>query len=327
MTTTVPAPVARAHALAPNAYAAVMGTGIVSAAAAGLPVAHSLLTGLAEVVWVSAALLLVAVVVGSVGGGDWRAHPQMAHFLGARAMAPMSVAAATLLAGPGVVGDLPAYVASLVLWVVGTALGLATAVSRPVRAHRTGPAEAAWLMPVVPPMVSAAVGALLAARSPEPLATVLLAASWACFALTLVLAAGPALAVVRRVAGGDVPVATPTLFIVLGPLGQSATAALLLAPGHRWALAYAGVVLVAALLWAGVALTCVLRQRPAFAMTWWAFTFPVGTVVTGLSGLAAATGSGAVALLAVLGWGALLTVWAVVAGRTLSTSLPLGGRR
>jgi len=325
MTTTsppsVPCRAPTARGLAPNWFAVVMGTGIVSAAAAGLPVtgavARPVLDTAAVVVWVVSVVVLAAVALGSTGGPDWRAHPVMAHFLGARAMAPMSVAAATLLVGSRVVGDGPAYVAALALWLIGTGLGVATATSRAIRAQRTGPAEAAWLMPVVPPMVSAAVGALLAVRSPEPLASALVVASAACFALTLVLAAGPALAVVRRVAGGDVPASAPTLFIVLGPLGQSATAVLLLAPGHPLAVAYAVAALAAAAAWLAVAVTCVLRQRSAFAMTWWAFTFPVGTVVTGLSGLALTTGSGAVAALAAGAYAGLVAAWAVVAVRTV----------
>ncbi|WP_299050593.1 C4-dicarboxylate ABC transporter [uncultured Nocardioides sp.] len=315
MTTTDLPPAATTAALAPNWFAAVMGTGIVATAAVTLPVTHPVLTVAATGVWVLSVVLLAGVTVRSLGGA-WHDHPAMSHFLGARAMAPMSVAAATILVGSRVVGAPTAYVAALVLWLVGTGLGLATATSRRIRAQRTGPAEATWLMPVVPPMVSAAVGALLAVRSPEPLATGLLVVSWACFALTLVLAAGPALAVVRRVAGGDLPAATPTLFVVLGPLGQSATAVLLLAPGRRLAVLYAALVLVAALVWLAAAVACVLRQRPPFAMTWWAFTFPVGTVVTGSSALAAATGSGLAATVAVATYVGLVGVWAVTASRT-----------
>lgn len=311
--------------LAPNWFAAVMGTGIVASAAATLPLAGpmvtggpgALLAGLATVVWALAVVLLVVVTAASVGGGDWRDHAGLSHFLGARAMAPMSVASATLLVGHRVLGEPAAYGLALALWVVGTGLGLATATSARIRAHRRGPAEAAWLMPVVPPMVSAAVGALLAVRSPEPLATGLLVASWACFATTLALGARPAAAVVRRVLGGDVPAAVPTLFIVLGPLGQSATAALLLAPGRTLAVVYAAVVVVAALAWLGLSAVLVARRRPAFAMTWWAFTFPVGTVVTGLSGLAHATGSSVAAVLAVTTYAGLVAAWVVVGARTL----------
>ncbi len=54
------------------------------------------------------------------------------------------------------------------------------------------------------------------------------------------------------------------------------------------------------MVWLAVVLVITLRVRPPFGMPWWSFTFPVGTVVTGTSGLAAATG------LAVFGWAAVV---------------------
>jgi tellurite resistance protein TehA-like permease len=62
--------------------------------------------------------------------------------------------------------------AAAVLWVLGTVYGLATAVAVPYWAftRHDVPEDGAfggWLMPVVPPMVSAATGALLI-RTPLP---------------------------------------------------------------------------------------------------------------------------------------------------------------
>ncbi|HEY2268834.1 MAG TPA: hypothetical protein VGI96_39895 [Streptosporangiaceae bacterium] len=97
-----------------------------------------------------------------------RAHasnPVMAQFWGAPAMALMTVGAGTLVLGRSVIG--PAAVGiDGVLWLAGTALGLMTAVWIPylmMTRHDIGSGDAfgGWLMPVVPPMVSAATGALL----------------------------------------------------------------------------------------------------------------------------------------------------------------------
>ena len=78
-----------------------------------------------------------------------------------------------------------------------------------------------------------------------------------------------------------------------------------------------------ALMWLGIAAALTVRTARSgeglpFAMTWWSFTFPVGTVVTGTTQLSVHTG------LIVLGWLAcaifvfLVTAWLTVATRTLA---------
>lgn len=52
-------------------------------------------------------------------------------------------------------------------------------------------------------------------------------------------------------------------------------------------------------------------------MSWWAFTFPVGTCVTGAEGLAHHTGLVALEWLAVGLYVLLVTAWAVTGLRTL----------
>jgi tellurite resistance protein TehA-like permease len=119
---------------------------------------------------------------------------------------------------------------------------------------------------------------------------------------------------------------------VLGPLGQSVTAAHLLGNAAQpvlpapyapvaaaFALLYGVPATGFALFWAALAAAITVRTARAglpFSLTWWSFTFPVGTVVTGTSGLAAQTGSAAVAALAVLLYAVLVAAWVVVAVRT-----------
>jgi hypothetical protein len=103
-------------------------------------------------------------------------------------------------------------------------------------------------------------------------------------------------------------VLTPTLFLVLGPLGQSTTAvgqiadaAGSAAPPYAaamgaFAVLYGVPVMGYAMLWLAVAVTAnarALRRGMPFALTWWAYTFPVGTCVTGAAALAGRTGLGA----------------------------------
>lgn len=73
-----------------------------------------------------------------------------------------------------------------------------------------------------------------------------------------------------------------------------------------------------AALWAGLATALTLRagrhQLP-FGLTWWSFTFPVGTCVTGTSGLALHTGADAFRWAALALYLALVAAWAVVSAR------------
>lgn len=306
----------------PNWFAPVMGTGIVATAAVSLPVHVPGLRAAATVVWVVAAVLLVVLGAAFVRQGGavlrrYRDDPVLGHFWGAPPMALLTVGAGALLVGRDLIGVRAALVIAALLWTAGTVLGLAVALTRPAT---TGDAFGGWLMPVVPPMVSAATGALLVPHLSAHLRPVLLLACSAMFAFSLVAAAP----VVRAILTGPVRLA-PTLWIVLGPAGQSVTAAHLLAraadgtvPGaSAFALLYGVPVLGLALLWMARAATLTVRAAPPFAMTWWSFTFPVGTVVTGASGLAARTGSPVLAGLAVVLFAGLLVAWTVVATRTV----------
>ncbi len=171
---TATAPTRLVENIGPNWFASVMGTGIVATAAASLPLTVPGLRGFAQVVWVAAALLLSALLV--IVGTHWLRHPvvarsharnpQMAHFYGAAPMALLTVGAGALLVGKDLIGLQAALYVDWALWWAGTSSGLVTATSIPYlmfTQHDVGPDAAfgGWLMPVVPPMVSAATGALL----------------------------------------------------------------------------------------------------------------------------------------------------------------------
>ena len=335
--------------LTPNWFASVMGTGIVAVAAASLPWQPPGMRGLALVAWSLACLLLVLVTTGTVL--HWVRHPAtarrhhhdpvMMHFYGALPMALLTVGAGTVLVGSDVLGEVTAARLDGVLWCAGTALGVLTAVTVPVMMVRRPRAQrgvpfGGRLMAVVPPMVSASTGALLVPALPDgPLRTALLAACYAMFVVATVASAVVIAQIWRRVLTRGVGPAAgvPTLWIVLGPLGQSVTAANLLGGvahlvvpepyagalqsfGVRYGLPVYG----AALLWAGVAAAVTVRtarENLPFSLTWWSFTFPVGTCVTAAGGLALHTGSTALQVAAVLSFAVLLTAWSTVAGRTL----------
>lgn len=334
--------------IGPNWFASVMGTSIVATAAATLPVTVPGLRVLAQVVWVLAGLLLLGVSAATVA--HWRHHPDtarghasnpvMAHFYGAPPMGLLAFGVATHLVGVDLIGATAALWSFAVLWVAGTVSGLVTAVGVPylVFTRHDVPEDAAfggWLMPVVPPMVSAATGALLVPELPAgQWRTTLFTLCWSMFGLSL-LASVVVVALVwgRLARHGIGPAAmVPTLWIVLGPLGQSVTAAnnlgaqAHLAVPEPYATAFRASGLVYglpvwgfALMWAGIAAAVTVRTARAhlpFSLTWWSFTFPVGTVVTGTSGLAEHTGETFLRVAAVVLFAGLLTAWATVAVRT-----------
>ncbi|MFG2880856.1 TDT family transporter [Streptomyces sp. NPDC048297] len=340
---------ARVRHLGPNWYAAVMGTSVVGTAGATLPVHADALRGPCTVVWALASLLLATLL--AARALHWTHHrdqarvhlldPAMAPFYGCLAMALLAVGGGTVTVGRDWIGTGPAVAVATVLFTTGTAIGLLSAIAVPylmaVR-HRVAPAEATpvWLLPLVAPMVSAAVGPLLVPHLPpgQPRETLLLACL-ALFGVSLLatLLMLP-LVFARLITGGPLPLAlTPTLFLVLGPLGQSTTALGLIAddaPGvvpapyarglEVFAVLYGVPVMGFALLWLAFSVAHVVRARRqgmGFAMTWWAFTFPLGTCVTGASALARHTGLDVYDALALGLYAALLAGWLTASAGTV----------
>ena len=330
--------------MTPNWYASIMGTGIVATAAVSLPVRFPGLRAFATVVWVLAAVLLVALTAVAArhprAALSHRDDPVMANFYGAPAMALLTVGAGTLLLGRDLIGPAAAVRADAVLWIAGTVAGLVTAVAIPYRQITRRPYGGVpfggWLMPVVPPMVSASTGALLVPHVPagQPRLALLLAC-YAMFGLSLIAS----LLVISRIGdrllhhGTGEARLVPTLWIVLGPLGQSITAANLLGgvAGHAVPAPYAralqafgllyGVPISGfAFLWGCLAVAVTVRaarDHLPFSLTWWSFTFPVGTCVTGASGLALHTGSVLFRVAAVVLYAGLVIAWVIVAVRTI----------
>ena len=333
----------------PNWFASVMGTGIVANAAATLPVHLPGLRQAAVGVWLLASAMLVFFLVATAL--HWvrypaaaRAHhadPVMAHFYGAPPMALLTVGAGTLLVGRDVVGLQAAVAIDTVLWSVGTVAGLVSAVAVPYLAftrHRN-PADSAfagWLMPVVAPMVSAATGALLLPHlAPGEARETMLLACYAMFGLSLIASLVILPQLWSRLMHHQVGEAgtVPTLWIALGPLGQSVTAASLLAANAGgtfgatferglvyFAVVFGVSVLGFASMWGAIAAAVTVRAAVRglpFSLTWWSFTFPVGTCVTATAGLAAHTGLTALAVLSVVLFVGLVAAWAVVAVRTV----------
>ncbi|MFF7722223.1 TDT family transporter [Streptomyces luteogriseus] len=327
--------------LGPNWYATVMGTAVVATAGSALAPHVPGLRGALTAVWALSLALLVTLL--GARAVHWSRHrdqarshlldPAAAPFYGCLAMALLAVGGGALTVGRDWIGLRAAVALDAVLFTAGTVVGLAAAVVVPylmaVR-HRVEPGQATpvWLLPLVAPMVSAAVGPLLVPHLPPGQAReTLLLGCFALFGLSLLatLVMLP-LVFARSLTGGPLPLAlTPTLFLVLGPLGQSTTAVGAfadVAPGvvpapysegfTALAVLYGVPVMGFALLWFCLAAAHVVRARRhgmRFSMTWWSFTFPVGTCVTGAEALARHTGLVAYAGPAVLLYAVLVAAW------------------
>ncbi|WP_405893035.1 TDT family transporter [Streptomyces sp. NBC_00104] len=334
--------------LGPQWYAPVMGTAIVASAGAGLPLDVPGLRTACATVWALALLVLVALL--GARALHWthhrdqaRAHlldPAVAPFYGCLSMALLAVGGGALVVGRDWIGVRAAVALDAVLFGAGTLVGLAAAVVVPylmVVRHRIEPGQVTpvLLLPLVAPMVSAALGPLLVPHLPPGQARqTLLFGCLALFGLSL-LATLLVLPLLfgRLITAGPLPLAlTPSLFLVLGPLGQSTTAAGNLAdaaPGAvpapyahgftAFAVLYGVPVMGFALLWLALAAAMVARARRrgmGFSMAWWAFTFPVGTCATGAEGLARRTGLVAFDVLAVVLSALLIAAWVTAAAHT-----------
>ena len=336
--------------VAPNWFTVAMGTGVVANAAALLPVDLPGLRALALAAWLAGTLLLAR--LGAAALEQWRRDRRdgrirephglaMAPFWGAPPMAVLTIGAGALLIGERLIGETPALVVAVTLWAAGTAGGVAALATIPLRMilhpDRTLEAvSATWLLPVVPPMVSAMTGAAIAPSLPAGLPrTALLLACCGLFAVSLAAIVATKVVIGRRLLrhGPGPARMLPTLFIVLGPLGTSIGAVCLLATAapvtvgapfarhlDALSLAYALPIWAVAMAWLAIAATLVLRAAARgglpFAATWWSFIFPLGTCVIGTSELALSTGAAPFQWAAVALFAALLGAFAVVSGAT-----------
>lgn len=337
------------HHHGPAWFTCVMGTAAVAIAAALLPVDGAALDALAVGAWGLAFVLLA--LFGAAAAVAWRRghrslrrdalDPAVAPLLAAPPIAVLSVATSTLLTGPAVLGAPAALAVGALLWVGGTAGGLAVAVVVPAAkfSRHTLTSDtwmATWILPTVPPLVSAAGAAELAPHLPAgqwQLSLLLVAGAMAGATLVATLA-GIAMLWARlafhRV--GEAA-AAPTLWLVLGPLGQAVTAAVLLGDAaadiaggpagtglHVAALVVSLPLWGFAMLWLAIAaaLTAdVARRHLPFTLGWWGFVYPLGTCTTGSALLAEVTGAAVFGAAAAVLFAALLAAWLLAAAGTI----------
>ncbi|MFE3290083.1 TDT family transporter [Rhodococcus sp. NPDC059234] len=332
---------ALAH-VTPNWFGVVMGTGIIAVGAASLPLEFPGREALARTFWLLAtAELLVLSVAFAAHWIRHREHalgyarnPATTPFYGALPMALLTVGAGSLAVGSDLLGPFAIGI-SASLWVVGTVTGIAALVAVPPRMRCGGTPSPAWLMPVVPPMVSATTGAALIPHLPEGAAQLtLLLTCYALFGTALAAALATVSVVAVHTYRNGLPTlqALPTFWIPLGVIGQSIAAANLLGrvsvgavdPSVAADLRTFGVgygIVTGAVGVLAFCCACLLTAHATgrglrFSMTWWSFTFPVGACAVGAAALGTATESLAVQRLSAALLVLLIGAWLVVAAHT-----------
>ncbi|HEY4316275.1 MAG TPA: TDT family transporter [Herbaspirillum sp.] len=350
--------------IGPNWYAAVMGISIIPSAGIALPHQFPGALHIWQLLWLltfAAFVVLVAArAIHFIFHADQaRAHfmdPAMAPFYACKSIAFLAVGLVTYTVGKTVIGEQAALVIDIVLFVIGTLLGLIVAAGvmltmilrHDLKMVGTSPV---WLLPAMGPMVSAAfAGPLLAHMDAGANQQLLILGLYAMFGLDLLATMIVFPMVLQRLfLHGPLPIqATPALFLGLAPFGQAVNAVNnlgdavvrsgLAAPYGdafaAFALLFGVPVMGFTLLWLAVSLVMVIRaqmQGMKFSMVWWSFGFPLGTVVTGMEGITRHTGLAALSWFTVavylllcflVGATFLHTVAGLVSGKLLAAPKP-----
>jgi hypothetical protein len=262
-------PVSGRVVLGPNWFASVMGTGMIAIAGALLPLHFAWIDQISLFAWFASSVFLVILLI--VVPLHWLKHPQVLRallddpvaiqFFGAPPMAIMTVGTASLLTGQHYLGTDAALLIAEFCWVTGTVLGYLVAIAVPFRLFTQlkvshDGAFGGWLMPVVPPMVSATGGAVIAPYIVDPvLRESLILACYAMFGMSLTTSFMIITLIWSRLAhfGSSASVRVPTLWIVLWagwPVGDC-----------RWRTGYGCSQYLAGTVRNGLEITCPVIRR------------------------------------------------------------------
>lgn len=332
----------------PAWYPSVMGTGILATLTqihiGSTAVGRVLAVGWLVIAW--ALLVTLSVVFAGRIAADRRALTSTIHdptnvaMWGTVSMGLLAVGAATDTVLPALSpGRLHlAWSLDVVLWTLGTVLGVVTALgfaSLLVR-RDIGTPTAVWGLPIVPPMVSATTGSALVPQVASPEGRLWLTViTVACFFLALSLGA-VVFGVVYHSHWRHSPVplaASASTWIPLGIVGQSTAAAQAMAaqaerdldPALRdsiqhlanvygWVTLAIGVPLVA---YAVVVTVRGFVRRMPFNLGWWALTFPIGTLSLGSHLLGIGASQPGMSLAGRVAWLTLVGTWSLCAVGTV----------
>ena len=332
----------------PAWFASVMGTGILAVATHHADSVVPGLEGLAVALWLLTAALCTVLIVPWVArwivfpGDAWAdtAHPTRGPFYSTLPIGVLVLGVSFASIGSG---HMDAEVATRVaqwLWIAGTVLAFAFGVVVPYRWF-TSPSvplenvNGGWFIPPVANIVvPAAAAPLIATWGSDEACKAACILAFAFFGIGFLLFVVVGVLLVGRLIQNALPEAhlAPTLWIGLGPIGVGSLALARLSmtatPVFGAYAAESQVLLrLAALgLWGfglwwlaiAIALTIHYLRRPfPFAMSWWAFTFPLGAYTVATFLLGDAYEAGYLTAFGFALWLLLTGFWAVVFARTI----------
>jgi len=282
-------------------------------------------------------------------------HPQQSLFLGTLSMGFSTIVTMTVLVAVPAFGQKMAYVA-WAMWFVNVIVSVMIATVVPfvmfTRHDQTfSSINAAWLMPILGPLVAAASGGIVATVLPEEHARLTIILSYVLWFPTLISMMIMALLYARlAIHKVPAPEAVVSVFLPVGPCGQGAFVLLQLAEVTRqltkstgvWlgggsiysaeeavmmATAVHGVTICASFVlwglgffWFAIAIMTLVdmarKKTIPFNMGWWGFTFPLGVHASATIAFATQLDSGFFRVLGTVQALSVTILWIYIVGMT-----------
>lgn len=297
--------------ISPGWFSCIMGTGILAICMTLSPVEIPLIEYAALGLWIVDVALFVFLLL--IWGLHHARYPVLegrrlhsfiyAQSLGTPPMACFTIASGFMLIGQEVLDPSLCALVAQILWVCGVLGSLFSAVIVPyfMFTHHNLNAEqtyGSWLLPVVPLIGAAVPSAMLVEYWPTSMHLEILVLNYVLWGTGVVLAVMMIVLFYSRLVYHKVPqgALVPTFWLVIGPLGQSTTAILVLGKQARnhlpsfadilqgGGVAYGLVAWGFGLYWLALAIMVTLRAARVhlpFNLSWWSFIYPVGVMTTG----------------------------------------------
>ncbi|HTI15169.1 MAG TPA: hypothetical protein VL461_11480 [Dictyobacter sp.] len=331
----------------PGWFTCVMGTGILALCIMNLPFSHFALSFVSQSLWLADVCILISLLLLWIFHGirfphrlrESLHHPARAQQWGAPPMACFTISTGFMVIGDDVFDTSLCLLGSQILWCVGVIGSIFAVLIVPYlmfTRHELSieTTYGNWLMPIVPPIGAAVPGSLLAVHLPAMFHSDALIVSYVLWGGGLALAAIIIVLFYTRLVYHKVPAGelVPTMWLVIGPLGQSVTGlnALGDAANVIWpkfgdtledvALVYGIPAWGLGVYWLFMAALVTFRAARVhlpFSLTWWAFIYPVGVLTTGTYALYRHTHAMIFGVSGVLLACLLVCLWCIVVSRTL----------